>query len=141
MPCKLGISHYLGEEGTELLNGNGRFAFVSAHIPEKPTNSSLFASLVTRLKNQGFSVICDIDARTAPAWGFQTEETFLAAFNIDFLRLDAGYSHDDFLSFAKRIPVAFNASTLTEAQKIEILQINPKAISIPHAPTTIYEPQ
>lgn len=130
MRHNLGISRYLSSADAPLPPGRGALAFISAHIPEETDSRQAFARLVSRLKEAGYRILCDIDASTARQFGAADEQAFMDAYGIDILRLDDGYSQEQLLEMAARLPVALNASTILPHEKQELLQINPHILFV-----------
>lgn len=131
MNRNLGIARYLSNADTPLPCGNGAIAFTSAHVPEEADASHRFGDLVRKLKKEaGYRVMCDIDDRTPAQFGLEDEEAFLKAFDLDWLRLDDGYTQEQLLDLVRKLPVALNASTIPESQKRDLLEANPDILFV-----------
>ena len=130
MNYNLGIARYLSNADTPLPCGNGAIAFTSAHVPEEADASHRFGDLVRKLKEAGYRVMCDIDDKTPAQFGLGDEEAFLKSFNLDWLRLDDGYTQEQLLDLVRKLPVALNASTIPESQKRELLKANPDILFV-----------
>lgn len=125
MPSRLGFSRYLTGEQEKLPVGNGALVFVSAHIPEEAGSIERFEDMVRDLKQAGYRVVCDIDSGTPGQFGVGDERAFLEKYDLDLLRLDDGYCQEDLLRLVRELPVALNASTIPEAEKRELLAVDP----------------
>ncbi len=130
MASDLGIARYLSNANSPLSEGRGAIAFTSAHVPEEADAVHQFGDLVRELKDAGYRVMCDIDDKTPALFGLKDEEAFLKAFDLDWLRLDDGYSQEELLNMVRKLPVALNASTIPETRKRELLAVNPDILFV-----------
>ncbi|GFZ26422.1 DUF871 domain-containing protein [Lactobacillus corticis] len=121
----LGVSVYLGQALTAddynslvaLRNAGFGGVFTSLLLPEDDPEDVLrhLTELVKWCKNLGLKLTADVSAQGLARLGIDVKNwNQVASLHVDSLRIDDGISPDTIAALTKKMPIALNASTLSD---------------------------
>lgn len=122
----VGISLYLGsgyQKNKEIIQkavqAKVPYIFTSLHIPEESVENyqEEVLNLLKLCQQYELSLIVDISPRTLEKLDYQSI-TELKQINIQWIRLDYGFSNQEIVELAKDFSIVLNASTIEEEQLI-----------------------
>lgn len=95
---------------------DGSVVFTSLHIEEEFSNTYCDAirEMLAHLKERDCQIIADVSRRTLDIFNADSLDALQAELQLDYLRLDFGFTDSEVLDTATRHAVVVNASTLTE---------------------------
>lgn len=101
----------------------GSAVFTSLHISEEMDESYVnkVEKMMDFLKETGYQVIADVSKRSLEVFQENDLISLAERLKIDILRIDYGFSEEEMLKTAEKVPVCLNASTITEdfAEKLK----------------------
>ena len=127
------VSNFKEIEGRLRTLGNkGDLIFTSCHISEEMNDSYVedMKNMLKEIKKMNYKIICDVSKKTLSMFNFQDILEFKNAFEIDYLRIDYGFTLEECKKLARQTNLCFNASTVTEKEVKELLEINPEILFI-----------
>lgn len=121
LSSKLGFSIYPStwQEKRKQLSSlfqEGSAVFTSLHISEEFSDAYVgqVEEMMAYLNDTGYEVIADVSRRSLEIFSEDSLGSLAERLNIDVLRVDYGFTQEEILLAAQKVPVCFNASTLTE---------------------------
>lgn len=118
MSSQLGFSVYVStfseqKKFLKKLEGKEYFVFTSFHIPEEitPNYSDKIIEMCQWLKEHKFSIIADISPKTITEFDVQSLEDLINIISVDYLRLDYGFSKEEYNRLESNHQIVYNAST------------------------------
>lgn len=126
-----GLSVYLStfhdqKEMLEQYKGREYLVFSSFHIQEEFNSMEDYREKAKEmcqwLKEKQFKIMGDVSLKTLEFFQYESIIDFAKDFNIDILRLDYGFTHEEIRDIGKEYPISFNPSTDDEVLAKEILQ-------------------
>ena len=127
-PNFLGYSLYLSTFAGQWsslagLEGTGAPVFLSLHISEEfdETYSRRAEEVCHALASHGFRTIADVSRKTLYQFGCTDLVELAKRLQLWALRIDYGFSKEEIVSLAEKMPIVVNASTLTAEDAGQIL--------------------
>lgn len=121
LSSKLGFSIYPStwQEKRKQLSSlfqEGSAVFTSLHISEEFSDAYVgqVEEMMGYLNETGYEVIADVSRRSLEIFSEDSLVSLAERLKIDVLRVDYGFTQEEILQAAQKVPVCFNASTLTE---------------------------
>ena len=121
LSSKLGFSIYPStwQEKRKQLSSlfqEGSAVFTSLHISEEFSDAYVgqVEEMMAYLNETGYEVIADVSRRSLEIFSEDSLVSLAERLKIDVLRVDYGFTQEEILLAAQKVPVCFNASTLTE---------------------------
>lgn len=118
MSSQLGFSVYVStfpeqKKFLKKLEGKEYFVFTSFHVPEEitPNYSDKIIEMCQWLKEHKFSIIADISPKTITEFDVQSLEDLINIISVDYLRLDYGFSKEEYNRLESNHQIVYNAST------------------------------
>ena len=127
LPNSLGFSLYLSTFAAQWptlggRTGGGAPVFLSLHISEEfdETYCRRAEDVCCTLASAGFRIIADVSRKTVAQFGCLDLVELAKKLQLWALRIDYGFSKDEIMEFAEKMPIVVNASTVTAADARDI---------------------
>ena len=118
MPKALGFSLYLSTFAAQCPAlrgpaGAGALVFLSLHISEEfdDTYCRRAEDICHALASQGFRIIADVSRKTLQQFGCESLVELAKHLQLWALRIDYGFSREEIMAIAEKMPIVLNAST------------------------------